>query len=114
MAVLQVMANLPCRDPVASAAFWKAVLDFETDIDRGFLTYLKRGDTSQRMRIAVVAEDRDKLPVVSFEVDDLDATLDRAVAAGAEITYGPATELYGMRRFFMRDLDGNLVSIVKL
>ena len=113
MAVRQVMPNLPCRDPAASAAFWKAVLGFDTDIDRGFLTYLKHGETSQRTRLAVVAEERATLPVVSFEVDDLDDTLARAVAAGAEITYGPATEIYAMRRFFMRDPDGNLVSIVQ-
>jgi catechol 2,3-dioxygenase-like lactoylglutathione lyase family enzyme len=33
-------------------------------------------------------------------------------AAGAEVVYGPATEDWGLRRFFFRDPAGNLVNVV--
>ncbi|MGW2786323.1 VOC family protein [Streptomyces populi] len=35
-----------------------------------------------------------------------------ARAAGLEILYGPADEEWGVRRFFYRDHDGNVVNVL--
>ncbi len=40
-------------------------------------------------------------------VDDPDAHCERAIAAGAEIVYGPDDTPYGSREYGVRDLDGN-------
>ena len=52
------------------------------------------------------------LPAISVEVDDLDAVLGRARELGAPIAYGPVTEPWGVRRFYLRDPAGTLVNIV--
>jgi catechol 2,3-dioxygenase-like lactoylglutathione lyase family enzyme len=52
-------------------------------------------------------------PDVSIEVDDVDAVHERALAAGAEIVYGPADEPWGLRRFFVRDPNGAVLNITQ-
>jgi uncharacterized glyoxalase superfamily protein PhnB len=47
---------------------------------------------------------------VYVAVDDVDALLERARAAGAEIVYGPRDQDYGSRDFSARDPEGNLWS----
>jgi uncharacterized glyoxalase superfamily protein PhnB len=53
------------------------------------------------------------VPDLSIEVDDLDDVQRRIVAAGMAIAYGPAVELWGVRRFFVRDPFGKLVNILE-
>lgn len=50
--------------------------------------------------------------MLSIEVDDLDDCLARARAMGAPITYGPADEPWGVRRFYMTDPAGHLINIL--
>jgi uncharacterized glyoxalase superfamily protein PhnB len=49
---------------------------------------------------------------VSIEVDDLDEVLDRVSKAGFQIEYGPASEPWGVRRFYVRDPFGRLLNIL--
>lgn len=53
------------------------------------------------------------MPDLSVEVDDLDEALARIRAAGIAIEYGPASEPWGVRRFFVRDPFGRLVNILQ-
>lgn len=52
------------------------------------------------------------VPDLSIEVDDLGAVYRRMVEAGVGIEYGPASEPWGVRRFFVRDPYGKLVNIL--
>ena len=50
---------------------------------------------------------------MSIEVDDVEAALVRARKAGILIEYGPASEPWGVRRFFVRDPFGKLINILQ-
>jgi catechol 2,3-dioxygenase-like lactoylglutathione lyase family enzyme len=52
------------------------------------------------------------VPDLSVEVDDLDEVHDRMRDAGVAIVYGPATEPWGVRRFFVGDPFGRLLNIL--
>ena len=52
------------------------------------------------------------VPDLSVEVDDLDDIHAKILAAGIAIEYGPASEPWGVRRFFVRDPFGRLVNIL--
>jgi catechol 2,3-dioxygenase-like lactoylglutathione lyase family enzyme len=52
------------------------------------------------------------VPDLSVEVDDLDAALARVRRAGIAIEYGPVSEPWGVRRFFVRDPFGKLLNIL--
>jgi catechol 2,3-dioxygenase-like lactoylglutathione lyase family enzyme len=52
------------------------------------------------------------VPVLSIEVDDINAVLERMKNAGFPIEYGPVDEPWGVRRFYVRDPFGKLINIL--
>ena len=52
------------------------------------------------------------VPDISIEVDDFEDVLQRALAAGYPVEYGPRQEPWGVRRFYVRDPFGRLVNIL--
>jgi catechol 2,3-dioxygenase-like lactoylglutathione lyase family enzyme len=52
------------------------------------------------------------VPDISIEVDDLDEVERRVREEGLVIVYGPTTEPWGVRRFYVRDPLGRLVNIL--
>ena len=52
------------------------------------------------------------VPDISVEIDNIDEACQRAMAEGFRIEYGPATEAWGVRRFYVRDPFGRLVNIL--
>ena len=53
------------------------------------------------------------VPDLSIEVDDLDEAAQRVLDAGLIIEYGPTTEAWGVRRFYIRDPFGKLINILQ-
>ena len=51
-------------------------------------------------------------PVISVHVDDVDAAHAEARARGYEIVHPLTDEEWGVRRFFVRAPDGNVVNVV--
>ena len=49
---------------------------------------------------------------IAIEVDDLDDAYRIARENGWEIVHGLAVEEWGVRRFFFRDADGNIVNVL--
>jgi catechol 2,3-dioxygenase-like lactoylglutathione lyase family enzyme len=53
------------------------------------------------------------VPDLSIEVDDIQAALARFKQANVPIEYGPVSEPWGVRRFYVRDPFGNLINILQ-
>ena len=53
------------------------------------------------------------VPDISIEVDNLDEVLQRAQRGNFLIEYGPVTEPWGVRRFYVRDPFGRLINILE-
>jgi predicted enzyme related to lactoylglutathione lyase len=113
MAVTRIVANLIAQNPIALAKFYQKVFELDLPFDMGWIAFLSK-DASQKIELHTASEGGSdtELPVISIGVDDLDATETAVRAAGAEVVYGPVTESWGLRRFFFRDPDGNLVNVV--
>jgi uncharacterized glyoxalase superfamily protein PhnB len=52
-------------------------------------------------------------PDVSIEVDDVDDVYERARRAEAEIVYPITDEEWGLRRFFVRDPNGAIITVTE-
>ena len=113
MTVRRIVANLATDDPPALADFYRRVLGLEPAMDYGFIVTLAGADAPIQLSLAREGGGGTPVPVLSIEVDDLDATLARATAAGATIEYGPVDEPWGVRRFFLRDPAGYLINILR-
>ena len=113
MAVTRIVANLSAPDPIGLAKFYQEVFELDLPFEMGWIAFLGK-DSTQKIELHTASEGGSgtDLPVISIGVDDLDATEAAVRAAGAEVVYGPATEDWGLRRFFFRDPAGNLVNVV--
>lgn len=113
MSVLRIVPNLPAADPAALAGFYRDLLGLDLQMDHGFIVTLG-GTATAGVQLSLAREGVSGTPVpaLSVEVDDLDAVLARARTLGVPVVYGPATEPWGVRRFFLRDPGGSLVNIL--
>jgi predicted enzyme related to lactoylglutathione lyase len=113
MAVTRIVANLASTDPVGLARFYAQVFELDLPHEMGWIAFLTT-DGSQKVELHTASQGGGgtELPVISIGVDDLDATEAAVRAAGGQVVYGPVTEAWGLRRFFFRDPQGNLVNVV--
>ncbi|WP_050523340.1 VOC family protein [Pseudorhodobacter wandonensis] len=113
MTVLRIVANLAVYKPQEVAAFYTQLLGLEVAMDLGFITTLT-GTGRQTVQVSFASEGGSgtEVPTFSIEVDDLDAVLAKAEALGATPIYGPVTEPWGVRRFYLRDPVGTVINIL--
>ncbi len=113
MAVKRIVANIESKRPQDAKAFYGSILGMEVVMDHGWiLTFAS--DAKSRVQVSFASEGGSGTPVpdLSIEVDDLDEAIDRVSKAGIAIEYGPASEPWGVRRFYVRDPFGRLVNIL--
>ena len=114
MKVKRIMANTATADPGAADRFYGEILGLEMLMDHGWLrTYGSRETMSVQISFAAEGGSGTALPDLSIEVDNLDDALARFDAAAVPIEYGPVSEPWGVRRFFVRDPFGKLVNILQ-
>ncbi|MBB4091559.1 glyoxalase [Ochrobactrum pecoris] len=113
MAVRRIVANIAAADLAAAKRFYGDLLSLDVAMDFGWIvTYA--ADAQARVQVSIMSEGGLGTPVpdLSIEVDDVDAVLERAIALGFPVEYGPADEEWGVRRFYTRDPYGRLINIL--
>ncbi|MGI8881226.1 MAG: VOC family protein [Jatrophihabitans sp.] len=112
MRVTRVVPNVAVRDVSAATTFYSDLLGLDIGMDHGWIGTCV-GDQSA-VQLSVITEDATAPvnPVISVGVDDIEEAYRRATAAGLEIVHPLTDEPWGVRRFFLRDPDGNVINIV--
>jgi catechol 2,3-dioxygenase-like lactoylglutathione lyase family enzyme len=114
MKVLRIVANLESADVSAAHVLYHQVLGLELIMDHGWLrTYGSSAKQTVQVSVAAEGGSGTAIPDLSIEVDDLDEALERVRGARIPIEYGPVSEPWGVRRFFVRDPLGKLVNILR-
>jgi catechol 2,3-dioxygenase-like lactoylglutathione lyase family enzyme len=113
MRVHRITANLPVTDIDAAKAFYTDYLGLSTEeFNLGWVARFTAPDTGAHVQLvtgdATGAEDS----VISVHADDVDAAYDEARRLGYDIVHPLTTESWGVRRFFVRAPDGNVINIV--
>jgi predicted enzyme related to lactoylglutathione lyase len=114
MRATRIMANLRVADIEAAKSFYTDFLGLSTEeFNMGWVARYTAPDTKAAnvqlvTRDATAPEDS----VISVATDDVDAAYDEAQRLGYEIVYPMTTEPWGVRRFFVRAPDGNVLNIV--
>ena len=70
------------------------------------------GAAAPQISIATEGGSGTPVPDISIEVDNLTEVHQRVLTAGLPIEYGPASEPWGVTRFFVRDPFGRLLNIL--
>ncbi len=113
MAVKRIVINIG-TDKIASArAFYCDVLGMKVAMDLGWImTFVADALAAPQLTVATEGGSGTPVPDISIEVDNLDEMHRRAVEAGFVAEYGPVSEPWGVRRFYVRDPFGRLVNIL--
>ncbi|HET9679905.1 MAG TPA: VOC family protein [Gammaproteobacteria bacterium] len=114
MKVKRIVSNTKTSDPEGLASFYQNILGFDVLMDHGWLkTFGSQEKMTVQLNFGSEGGSGTPVPDFSIEVDDVEAALAKMKQAGIEIEYGPVSEPWGVRRFFVRDPDGNLVNILQ-
>jgi catechol 2,3-dioxygenase-like lactoylglutathione lyase family enzyme len=111
--VKRIVANVGVSDLAAATRFYRDSLGLDVLMDMGWIVTYGSHET-MAVQVSFMTEGGSGTPVpnLSIEVDDLDTALARIRQAKIPIEYGPTTEPWGVRRFFVRDPLGQLVNIL--
>lgn len=114
MKVRRIVPNFQVSDPLQADRFYKDLLGMEIVMDHGWIVTYAAAGSSAMPQVSFAAEGGSGTPVpaLSIEVDDVDEAYRRAKAAGTEIVYDITDEVWGVRRFFLRDPFGNVVNVL--
>ena len=126
---------LPHDDPDASLAFYRDTLGFEVrnDVGRDKMRWITVGpagqpgtsivlyppgvdpgitDDERRTILEMMA--KGTYAIITLATDDLDGTVERLAAKGADVVQEPTEQPYGIRDCAFRDPSGNLIRINQL
>ncbi len=114
MRVTQIIADLHVADIESAKDFYSGYLGLsDEEFNMGWVarfTSPQSGVTVQLLtHDAAASED----PVISVKVDDVDAAYEDARQRGYDIVHPLSTAPWGVRRFFVRAPDGNVLNIVQ-
>lgn len=114
MRAKRITVNLPVADIEAAKTFYTDYLGLSAEeFNLGWVARYTDPGTGAHVQLVTgdvtAAEDS----VISVHADDVDRAYAEAQEAGYEIVHPLTTEAWGVRRFFVRAPDGNLINVVQ-
>jgi catechol 2,3-dioxygenase-like lactoylglutathione lyase family enzyme len=114
MRINRITANIETSNIDRADAFYHDVLALERVMDYGWIrTYGSNSKMTVQISIASEGGSGTPVPDLSVEVDNIETAITRVKKAGIPIEYGPKSEPWGVRRFFIRDPFGKLINILQ-
>jgi predicted enzyme related to lactoylglutathione lyase len=114
MRTMQIMANLHVADVEAAKSFYTGYLGLRTEeFNMGWVARYTSPDTGANVQLLTRDAAAPEAPVISVHADDVDGAYEEAQRLGYEIVHPITTEPWGVRRFFVRAPDGNVINIVQ-
>jgi catechol 2,3-dioxygenase-like lactoylglutathione lyase family enzyme len=114
MRVKRIAANIGTSDIDKADAFYHDILGLKVIMDHGWIrTYGL--DSKMTIQVSFASEGGSGTPVpdLSVEVDDIEIALAKVKKVNIPIEYGPKSEPWGVRRFYVRDPFGKLINILQ-
>jgi predicted enzyme related to lactoylglutathione lyase len=114
MRVTGITANLPVADITAASEFYREYLGLsEEAMNLGWVARYASADGRASVQLVTADASAPQDSVISVHVGSgVDQAYAEARRRGYEIVHPLTDEPWGVRRFFVRDPDGNVVNIV--
>lgn len=114
MRVTRIIADLHVTDIEAAKDFYTDHLGLSIEeFNLGWVARYTSPETGANLQLVTRDAGAPEDPVISVAVDDIDAAYEEALRLGYEIVYPITTEPWGVRRYFVRAPDGNVVNMVQ-
>jgi predicted enzyme related to lactoylglutathione lyase len=109
-----IIADLHVADIASAKDFYSGYLGLSNEeFNMGWVARFTSPDTGANVQLVTHDAAASENPVISVKVDDVDAAHEEARRRGYEIVHPLSTEPWGVRRFFVRAPDGNVLNIVQ-
>jgi predicted enzyme related to lactoylglutathione lyase len=113
MQARRIMANLRVADVDAAKNFYTDYLGLSTEeFNMEWVARYTSPDGRANVQLVTRDASAPEDSVISVHADDVDAAYEEAQRLGYEIVHPMTTEPWGVRRFFVRAPDGNVINIV--
>lgn len=114
MKVRRIVTNIDSKDLDKAEVFYGEFLGLNVLMDHGWIKTFG-SDETMTVQVSVASEGGSGtlVPDLSIEVDDLSSAIQKAKELGISLEYGPATEPWGVRRFYVRDPFGKLINVLQ-
>jgi predicted enzyme related to lactoylglutathione lyase len=114
MRAKRIMADLRVADVESAKIFYTDYLGLSTEeFNMGWVARYTSPDTGANVQLVTRDATAPEDPVISVLADDVDAAYKEAKSLGYEIVHPLTTEAWGVRRFFVRAPDGNVINVVR-
>ena len=113
MHALRIMANLRVADLEAAKGFYTQYLGLSTEeFNLGWVARYTSPDTGTNVQLVTGDATAPEDSVISIQTDNVEGAYEEAQKLGYDIVHPITTEPWGVRRFFVRAPDGNVINIV--
>lgn len=113
MQAKRIMTNLRVADVDAAKSFYTDYLGLSAEeFNMGWVARYTSPDGRAYVQLVTRDASAREDSVISVHTDDVDAAYEEAQKLGYEIVHPLTTEPWGVRRFFVRAPDGNVLNIV--
>jgi len=114
MRVVEIIADLHVEDIDKARQFYVEYLGLSTEeFNMGWVARYTSPATGVNLQLVTHDFAAPENPVITVKVDDVDAAYEETQRCGYEIVYPLQDEPWGVRRFFVRAPDGNVLNIVR-
>ena len=114
MLVAEIIADPHVEDLQEARAFYAEYLGLSIEeFNLGWVARYTSPEAGVSLQIVTHDAAAPADPVVSVKVDHVDAAYEEAQRRGYEIVHPLQNEPWGVRRFFVRAPDGNVLNIVR-
>jgi|ERR1700742_1051114 len=113
MRATRITANLPVSDIDAAKSFYTDFLGLSSEeFNLGWVARYTSLDTGVNIQLVTSDQTAPADSVISVHTDDVESAYREAQDLGYEIVHPLSTEAWGVRRFFVRAPDGNVINVV--
>jgi catechol 2,3-dioxygenase-like lactoylglutathione lyase family enzyme len=113
MTVRRIVPDIKSKHLDESRVFYVDFLGLKVEMDLGWVVAFV-SPSNPTAQITVMRDDNPStlLPNISIEVADVDEVHARAIERGLQVVYPLTDEPWGVRRFFVRDLNRVIVKVL--
>ena len=113
MQAKRITTNLRVADIDAAKSFYTGYLGLSTEeFNLGWVARYTSPDAKANVQLVTRDASASEDSIMSVHTDDVDGAYEEARNLGYEIVHPITTEPWGVRRFFVRAPDGNVLNIV--
>ncbi len=113
MKAIEAITNLHTDDVERAREFFRFLGLTEDGMNQGWVARFTSTDSGACVQVVTRDATAPEDSVMTIKVDDVDAAYEEAQQRGYEIVHPITDESWGIRRFFVRSPDGQVINVAR-